>query len=107
MTEQPLAASAYVLPHEDVVLYALIHVANAQDVHPHALVKDICRRPALLHWLTRNTTAMHYTFMRRIIVKLANVYGVEFETNGFRYAGAYHAALGVEPPAITANPLTL
>lgn len=107
MTEQPHAASTYALPHEDVVLYALIHVANSRAIHPYSIVQGICRRPALSHWLTGHTTAMHYMFMRQIIVKLVNLYGVEFETNGFRYEGAYHAARGVTPPSITANPLTL
>lgn len=97
----------FALPHEDVVLYALIHVANENAIHPYSIAQGICRRPALNHWLTGNTAAMHYMFMRQIIGKLVNVHGVEFDANGFRYKGAYHAARGIAPPAIIANPLTL
>jgi len=98
---------AYALPHEDVVLFALIHVANMNGVHPWSIAQGIARRPSLNYWIAGNTAAMHYATMRQFIVKLVNQYGVEFDSDGFTYKGKYTRARGFAPPTITANPSAL
>lgn len=97
----------YSLPHEDVVLFALIHVANMNNVHPFSLAQGIARRPALNHWITGGTAAMHYSNMRRFIEKLVNQYDVQFDADGFTYKGKYTRARGFAPPVIIANPSAL
>lgn len=99
---------AYTLPHEDVVLYALVKVANDRDIHPYSLMQGISRRPAFNHWLTGNTSAMHYANMRLIIAKLVNQYHVKFDADGFSTpTSTYIRCRGISPPAIIANPSAL
>ena len=97
----------YVLPHEDVVLFALIHVANMNGIHPWSIARGIARRPSLNYWMAGNTAAMHYSTMRLFIAKLVNQFGVDFDADGFTYKGKYTRARGFAPPAIIANPSAL
>lgn len=96
------------IPHEDVVLFALVHVANLTNVHPYAIVKGIARRPALAHWLAGNVASMHFSNMREIIIKLVNKHNVRFDNDGFSVGeGRYIRARGVAAPAVLANPSAL
>lgn len=98
----------FVLPHEDVVLYALVHVANKNQIHPWSLMQGIARRPAVMYWITGNTTSMHYSVMRKLIAKLVNQYHVAFDADGFTVNGEQHIRCrGIAPPNIIANPSAL
>lgn len=98
----------YSLPHGDVVLFAVIYVANALNVHPYSLARDIARRPAFMSWVSGNTSAMHYSLMRLFIEKLANKHGVRFDANGFSTPHSpYIRCRGMSPPPIKANPSAL
>jgi hypothetical protein len=104
----PSTTTDYKIPHEDVVLFALVHVANLNSVHPYAIVKGVARRPALAHWLAGNVASMHFSVMRELIIKLVNKYDVRFDNDGFVVGeGRYIRARGVAPPAILANPSAL
>lgn len=104
----PSTTTDYTIPHEDVVLFAIVHVANLNSVHPYAIVKGVARRPALAHWLAGNVASMHFSVMRVLIIKLIEKYGVKFDNDGFSVKGGpYYRARGVAPPAILANPSAL
>lgn len=101
----PKLGVEYVLPHEDVVLHALIHTANAQGVHPYELIRDFARRPAFMRWLIADNAAMHYSTMRQIIARLVNKHGVVFDAVGFSNAGGkYIKCRGVAQPAVLVGP---
>lgn len=98
----------FVLPHEDVVLFAFVHVANLNAVHPWSIGQGIVRRPAMMAWISGIASAMHYSAMRQIIARLVNQYGVEFDADGFTVKGhKYIRCRGVAPPVILANPSAL
>jgi hypothetical protein len=98
----------FALPHDDVVLFAFVHVANMNQVHPWSLGRGIMQRPAMMLWIRGVTGAMHYSIMRQVIALLVNKYKVEFDADGFRVDGQrYIRARGSNPPAILANPSAL
>lgn len=104
----PQDAAEFVLPHEDVVLFALVHVANRNQIHPWSICMGIVRRPALMSWISGITSSMHYSVMRQIITKLVNKYNVRFEADGFSVDGSpLLRCKGAAPPVILANPSAL
>ena len=102
-------AREFALPHEDVVLYAIVHVANLNQVHPWSIGQGIVRRPALMAWIGGVSSSMHYSAMRQFITKLVTKYDVEFDTDGFSVRGKskYIRCRGIAPPPILANPSAL
>lgn len=98
----------FALPHDDVVLFAFVHVANMNRVHPWALGMGIMNRPAMMLWIRGVTRSMGYPTMREIIALLVNKYKVEFDADGFVIEGQrYIRCRDVAPPAILANPSAL
>lgn len=98
----------FALPHDDVVLFAFVHVANMNGVHPWSLGRGIMQRPAMMLWIRGVTGAMHYSIMRQVIALLINTYGVKFDADGFQIEGQrYIRCRDVKPPAILANPSAL
>ena len=102
------APAPFVLPHEDVVLYALVYTANRINKHPYSLMKDIARRPAVHAWIRGDARSMHYAVMRKLVAKLINKHGIKFDENGFEFPGErFIHCRGIMPPAVNANPTEL
>jgi hypothetical protein len=98
----------FVLPHEDVVLYALIYTANRMNKHPFAIMYGIAKRPAIQNWLKGDTTSMRYEVMRKLVAKLINEHAIKFSETGFEFPGdRFIHCCGIRPPAVNANPTEL
>lgn len=106
--EQVANKAAYVFPHADVVLHALITIGNQKGIHPWGICQGMVRRPALMYWVSGVTESLHYSSMRLIIAKLMNTYGVVFDADGYSAPHQPHIRVhGCSVPAITANPSSL
>lgn len=94
-----------VLPHADVVLYALCHVAKEKQVHPWDLARGYVTRPALMHWLNRRTMSLSYQNMQGVIAMLTNDHAVQFLHDGFTVnGGLFIRAHGLPIPDFPRNP---